>query len=141
MRTMKSGESLLDEWRSMQRRIVDHLREPRSSDLADAPMRLPGSVYTDPLRFEAERRKVFTEQPLLVGLSGDLPEPGDRMVVGCNGYFGGRLSEMASRYGAEVEVVSGARASFEIIADGETLFSKLATGRFPDDAEVSSLLD
>ncbi|MBW2499404.1 MAG: aromatic ring-hydroxylating dioxygenase subunit alpha [Deltaproteobacteria bacterium] len=82
---MKSGESLLDEWRSMQRRIVDHLREPRSSDLADAPMRLPGSVYTDPLRFEAERKKVFTEQPLLVGLSGDLPEPGDRLVFDAAG--------------------------------------------------------
>jgi nitrite reductase/ring-hydroxylating ferredoxin subunit len=82
---MESGERLLDEWRSMQRRIVDHLREPRSSDLADAPMRLPGSVYTDPLRFEAERKKVFTEQPLLVGLSGDLPEPGDRMVFDAAG--------------------------------------------------------
>ena len=33
----------------------------------------------------------------------NLVEPGDRVVVGCNGYFGGRLAEMASRYGGEVE--------------------------------------
>jgi hypothetical protein len=38
-------------------------------------------------------------------------------------------------------LVGGARASFEIIADGELLYSKLATGRFPDDGEVTSLLD
>ena len=35
----------------------------------------------------------------------------------------------------------GATGAFEIIADGETLFSKRATHRFPDDAEVTSLLD
>ncbi len=33
----------------------------------------------------------------------NLVEPGDRVVVGCNGYFGGRLSEMALRHGGEVE--------------------------------------
>jgi len=43
---------------------------------------------------------------------------------------------LVERYGIEVELVSGARASFEIIADGKTLYSKLATHRFPDDAEV-----
>ena len=55
-----------------------------------------------------------TDNQLTVPISGtgsagmeacvaNLVEPGDRVVVGCNGYFGGRLSEMASRYGAEVE--------------------------------------
>lgn len=82
---METGKPLADEWRSMQRRLVEHLREPRSSDLADAPMKLPASVYTDPERFEVERRKVFTEQPLLVGFSGDLPEPGDRMLFDAAG--------------------------------------------------------
>lgn len=75
----RGGSSLFEEWRSMQRRIVAHLREPGSTDLAAAPMRLPGSIYTDPERFEAERRGVFAGQPLLVGFSRDLPEPGDRM--------------------------------------------------------------
>lgn len=45
------------------------------------------------------------------------------------------------RFGAEVELVSGARAAFEIIVDGKTLYSKLATGRFPDDEEVLGLLE
>ncbi|MDH3738545.1 MAG: Rdx family protein [Alphaproteobacteria bacterium] len=48
---------------------------------------------------------------------------------------------MVEKYGVEVEIVSGARTSFEIIADGETLYSKLATGRFPEDGEVTTLLD
>lgn len=32
----------------------------------------------------------------------NLVEPGDKVLVGCNGYFGLRLCDMASRYGAEV---------------------------------------
>ena len=48
---------------------------------------------------------------------------------------------LIEKYGAEVAIASGARASFEIIVDGETRYSKLATGRFPEDAEVTALLD
>ena len=29
-------------------------------------------------------------------------EPGDTMLIGVNGYFGNRLCDMASRYGAKV---------------------------------------
>jgi alanine-glyoxylate transaminase/serine-glyoxylate transaminase/serine-pyruvate transaminase len=32
-------------------------------------------------------------------------EPGDHIVVGVNGFFGGRIAEMASRYGAEVSCI------------------------------------
>ncbi len=35
----------------------------------------------------------------------NLIEPGDRMVIGINGYFGMRLRTMAERYGAEVVVL------------------------------------
>jgi len=77
---MRAGQELLDEWRSMQRRLVEHIKEPRSSDLADSSMTLSASVYTDSKRFEAECRKVFGELPLLAGFSSDLPEPGDRML-------------------------------------------------------------
>jgi len=76
---------MTEEWRSMQRRIVDHLREPRSSDLIGAPSRVPASFYTDPARFAAERERVFREQPLLAGFSGDLPKPGDRMLFDAAG--------------------------------------------------------
>lgn len=64
----------------MQRRLVEHLREPRTSDLSDEVTTLAASVYTDPARFHAERRHLFQQQPMLVGFSGELPEPGDRLV-------------------------------------------------------------
>lgn len=59
-------------------------------------------------------RKVFkTQNNLTIPISGtgsagmeaavcNAVEPGDTVVVGINGYFGGRIAEMASRYGARV---------------------------------------
>jgi len=38
----------------------------------------------------------------------NLLEPGDRVLVGVNGVFGGRMAEVARRAGAEVTVVEGA---------------------------------
>ena len=57
------------------RRIVEHIRAG-TSDLAAAPLRNDVSVYTDPVRHAAERRKLFCETPVVACLSGDLPEPG-----------------------------------------------------------------
>lgn len=62
-------------------------------------------------------RLVFgTENRLTIPVSGtgsagmeaavaNLVEPGDRVLVCVNGYFGGRLAEMAKRYGGEVETI------------------------------------
>ncbi len=62
-------------------------------------------------------RKAFqTQNRLTIPISGtgsagmeaavcNAIEPGDTMVVGINGYFGGRIAEMASRYGARVVTV------------------------------------
>jgi selT/selW/selH-like putative selenoprotein len=36
----------------------------------------------------------------------------------------------------EIELVKGARGSFEILKDGKLLFSKLATGQFPDSEDA-----
>ncbi|MCH7553819.1 MAG: alanine--glyoxylate aminotransferase family protein [Chloroflexi bacterium] len=59
-------------------------------------------------------RKVFqTDNRLTIPISGtgsagmeaslcNVIEPGDTVLVGVNGYFGNRISEMASRYGARV---------------------------------------
>ncbi|MEE9285754.1 MAG: alanine--glyoxylate aminotransferase family protein [Dehalococcoidia bacterium] len=64
-------------------------------------------------------RKVFqTSNQLTIPVSGtgsagmeaalcNVVEPGDTVVVGVNGYFGQRLSEIASRYGARVVRVEG----------------------------------
>ncbi len=57
------------------RRAIAHLKN-KTSDLADAPMANPVSVYTDPARHALERQKLFRETPLLVCLSTDLAEPG-----------------------------------------------------------------
>jgi phenylpropionate dioxygenase-like ring-hydroxylating dioxygenase large terminal subunit len=83
--TTTGTDFLRGEWRSMQQRLVEHLREPRSSDLSAEAVTLDAGVYTDPDRFEAEREHLFREQPLLVGFSGDLPEPGDRLVFDAAG--------------------------------------------------------
>jgi alanine-glyoxylate transaminase / serine-glyoxylate transaminase / serine-pyruvate transaminase len=62
-------------------------------------------------------RYVFqTENPLTLAVPGtgtaametavaNLTEPGDRVLVCVKGYFGGRIAEMAERYGAEVETI------------------------------------
>ncbi len=62
-------------------------------------------------------RMVFgTRNPMTLAMSGtgsagmetvivNLVEPGDRVVVGVNGVFGGRLAEVARRAGAEVTTV------------------------------------
>ncbi|MCB9723032.1 MAG: aromatic ring-hydroxylating dioxygenase subunit alpha [Spirochaetaceae bacterium] len=69
----------------MQRRLVEHLREPRSSDLGPGCARIAASTYTDPRRFEAERSTIFGGWPLLAGFSGELPEPGDRLLFDAAG--------------------------------------------------------
>lgn len=61
----------------LRRRLVTHLAAGGGTDLAEAPLEYDGSVYTDPARFAAEQREVFGKLPLVAGLSGDLPDPGD----------------------------------------------------------------
>ena len=43
-------------------------------------------------------------------------------------------------FGLETELVPGETGAFEIRADGELLYSKLRTGRFPEDEEALDLL-
>jgi selT/selW/selH-like putative selenoprotein len=40
-----------------------------------------------------------------------------------------------------VDLVSGSKGRFEIILDGELVFSKKATGRFPKPGEVAGLFE
>jgi selT/selW/selH-like putative selenoprotein len=40
----------------------------------------------------------------------------------------------------DVEIVPGATGAFEIFRDGAPVFSKLASGRFPEDAEIDALV-
>ncbi len=66
-----------DSMRDLDRRAVAHLANGGTTDLADAPLVVPASEYTDPARFETERREIFGKLPLLACFSGDIAEPGD----------------------------------------------------------------
>ena len=50
-------------------------------------------------------------------------------------------AEIKSKLGVEAALVPGARGAFEVVRDGNVVFSKLALGRFPSsEAEVIALL-
>ena len=66
--------------RALERRTVAHLAAGGTTDWGDAPMRISPREYTDPVRFEAERRELFGKAPLLAGLSCEVAKPGDVML-------------------------------------------------------------
>ena len=53
------------------------LCEQRSTDMAATVFRNPASDYTCPEQFNQELQQLFRQHPILVGLSGDIPHPGD----------------------------------------------------------------
>lgn len=57
----------------------------KTTTLAEAPLPLHKGVYTDPRRFEAERTQLFLGQPIVAGLSNDIPNPGDLLVFDAAG--------------------------------------------------------
>jgi selT/selW/selH-like putative selenoprotein len=40
-------------------------------------------------------------------------------------------------FGTSTRLIKGANGVFEVIVDGDLVFSKRSTGRFPDDGEVA----
>jgi len=65
----------------IRRRLVAHLAAGGTTDTADAPHELDRAIYVDPTVAEREHRALFLEQPLVVGLSQDLPGAGDCLLV------------------------------------------------------------
>jgi selT/selW/selH-like putative selenoprotein len=51
--------------------------------------------------------------------------------------LGAELSEV---FGAEVELATGDGGAFDVIVDGQTIFSKNKEGRFPEDGEIAKLI-
>jgi hypothetical protein len=43
-------------------------------------------------------------------------------------------------HGFEAQAREGAKSQYDVVADGETIFSKQRLGRWPDDGEVLGLL-
>ena len=41
----------------------------------------------------------------------------------------------------EAEIEEGAKGQFDVLADGELIFSKQQEGRFPEHSEIRELLD
>lgn len=70
--------------RAALRRMVA-LVASRDTERADGPLPLHKSIYIDEDRFAAEREKLFLGQPIVAGLSGDIPEPGDTLVFDAAG--------------------------------------------------------
>lgn len=55
--------------------------DSHTTELAAGPSFNPVAAYTSPQRLAAERDLLFRREPLLVGLSGDLAEPGSYLVA------------------------------------------------------------
>lgn len=63
----------------MQRGMMQHvINDTTSRDRG--PMKNLPAVYTDPARFQAEKREIFLKLPLFVGLTPDIPNPGDKLL-------------------------------------------------------------
>jgi len=62
------------------RRLVDHI-EQGTTDLTDEVLEVPVDVYTSPEHLAEEVDVLFLGQPLLLCLSGALPEPGSYLTV------------------------------------------------------------
>jgi predicted Rdx family selenoprotein len=50
------------------------------------------------------------------------------------------LARQLNQNGHSATAVEGEKSQFDVIADGELLFSKQRDGRFPEEAEVLSAL-
>ena len=70
------------------REILRHmvsLVADETTDLAPTPLPLPKGVYIDEDRFAAEREHLFLGQPVVAGLTGDIPNPGDVLLFDAAG--------------------------------------------------------
>ena len=70
--------------RDCARRLLAHL-EAGTTDLADEPLRLPATHFTDPDHLARERDRLFRRSPTVAALSSDLPEAGDFVPVDVGG--------------------------------------------------------
>ena len=52
----------------------------------------------------------------------------------------GLAAELKQAFGVESRLIGGSGGVFDVVVDGERVFSKLDTGRFPSPGEVVALL-
>jgi hypothetical protein len=51
------------------------------------------------------------------------------------------VAEIEAETDTDASMTPGAKSQFDVLADGEVIFSKQSLGRFPDDGEIVRLLD
>ena len=56
--------------------LLDHMAQ-KTTHLGDEIMTVPMDYYASESRFAAEKSEIFRKQPLLLGFSCELPNPGD----------------------------------------------------------------
>ncbi|MEL6307842.1 MAG: alanine--glyoxylate aminotransferase family protein [Chloroflexota bacterium] len=101
---MGPGPSMCDPrvLKAMATPMIGHL-DPEFLQLMDTTQQLLRYV------FETENRLTIpvsgTGSAAMEAAVCNMVEPGDKMLVCCNGYFGHRLQDMAERYGAEVHMI------------------------------------
>lgn len=50
-------------------------------------------------------------------------------------------ADIKQKYGHDVELIKGGGGVFEVVANGELIFSKKKLGRFPEPSEVFEEID
>jgi carnitine monooxygenase subunit len=64
---------------ALRKRTIDHIKNG-TTDLADGPMLVSPTAYTDQQRHELERQVLFQGRPVVAALSSQLPAPGDTFL-------------------------------------------------------------
>ena len=49
-------------------------------------------------------------------------------------------AELKESFDTQVELLSGKRGDFEVVVDGELVFSKKILSRFPEEGEITQLV-
>jgi phenylpropionate dioxygenase-like ring-hydroxylating dioxygenase large terminal subunit len=79
-RSENTGESALaDEMRGLAQRAYQHFKN-RTTDQSPSPMQLPVEAYLDEARYKREFDRIFTQLPLGLALSVELPGPGSYLA-------------------------------------------------------------
>ena len=73
------GSGLADEMRVLAQRAYRHFSN-RTTDQAPSPMQIPVEAYLDEARFRLEFDRIFTQLPLGIALSAELPDPGSYLA-------------------------------------------------------------
>jgi carnitine monooxygenase subunit len=73
---MDCRQRLISDAQNMLLRLESHSITP-----APRPLRMPSSIYTDPERFEREKKNLFRRVPLMLAASCELQAPGDYKTI------------------------------------------------------------